>query len=124
MPDKILMAGMSFFSHTGVNEAEKQYGQVFIVDVELELPEIKASKTDLLTDTVNYSEAYDIIREVFANETYNLVERLCGVIAERLLSGFEQISGVLVTVRKPNAPITGTFDSMGACIYRTRKQYG
>ncbi|MGI6298997.1 MAG: dihydroneopterin aldolase [Saccharofermentanales bacterium] len=124
MADKIMMEGMYFHNHTGVNEPEKQYGQVFIVDVELELYEMKAAESDLLADTISYSVAYDIIRQIFATEAYDLVERLCGVIAERLFAAFEQLCGVKVTVRKPNAPITGTFSSMGAQIHRTRQQYG
>ncbi|NLC84939.1 MAG: dihydroneopterin aldolase [Ruminococcaceae bacterium] len=122
MPDKILMEGMYFHNHTGVNEPEKQYGQVFIVDVELELFEMKATESDLLADTISYSAAYDVIRQIFATEAYDLVERLCGVIAGSLFSAFELLYGVTVTVRKPNAPITGTFSSMGAQIHRTRQK--
>jgi len=121
MMDLILMQGMSFYSFTGVLDSEKKSGQVFLADVELELPTIAACETDRLSDTVSYAEAYDIIRNIFENESYDLVERLCGVIAQRLMDAFERLSGVTVTVRKPQAPIEGTFEAMGVRIHRQRE---
>ena len=121
MMDRILMEGMAFHNHTGVLDSEKKHGQIFIVDVELELPPIKACETDNLADTISYSDAYEILRTIFDLEAYDLVERLCGVIAERLLATFDQLSGVQVTVRKPNAPIDGAFEAMGVKIHRTRQ---
>lgn len=120
--DRILMQGMSFYSFTGVLESEKQNGQVFLTDVELELPPIPACVTDRLSDTVSYADAFEIIKLVFENESYDLVERLCGEIAKRLLAAFDQVSGVTVTVRKPQAPIEGCFEAMGVRIYRQRTQ--
>lgn len=120
--DQILMQGMSFYSYTGVLASEKANGQIFLVDVELEMLPILACETDRLTDTVNYAEAYDIIRKIFERESFDLVERLCGVIVQRLLQAFDLVNGVTVTVRKPQAPIPGQFETMGVRIHRQRNQ--
>jgi len=120
MMDRILMEGMSFHNHTGVNDSEKKHGQIFTIDVELELPPIKACETDRLADPISYSEAYGVLRPIFQLEASRLIQRLCGVVAERLLATFDQLSGVQVTVRKPYAPIDGAFDAMGVRIHRTR----
>lgn len=118
--DRILMQGMSFYGFTGVLPFEKQNGQTFLVDVEMELPPIPACETDDLCDTVSYADAYEIVRSIVENERFNLVERLCGVICERLLSAFDRIEGVTATVRKPHAPIDGVFEAMGVRISRRR----
>jgi dihydroneopterin aldolase len=120
--DRILMQGMSFYSYTGVLASEKTNGQIFLVDVELEMLPILACETDRLTDTVNYAEAYEIIRKIFERESFDLVERLCGVIVQRLLQAFSLVNGVIVTVRKPQAPIIGQFEAMGVRIHRQRNQ--
>lgn len=120
--DRILLQGMSFYSYTGVLESEKQNGQIFLADVELELPPIPACETDRLSDTISYADAYEIVRLVFEKESYDLVERLCGVIAQRLLDAFDKVDRVTVTVRKPQAPIRGHFEAMGVRICRERKQ--
>jgi dihydroneopterin aldolase len=122
MMDRILMQGMSFYSYTGVLASEKANGQTFLVDVELEMLPILACETDRLIDTVSYAEAYEIIRKIFERESFDLVERLCGVIVQRLLQAFDLVIGVTVTVRKPQAPIPGQFESMGVRIHRQRKQ--
>jgi len=118
--DRILMQGMSFYGFTGVLPYEKQNGQTFLVDVEMELPPIHACETDELNDTVSYADAFEIVRSIVENERFNLVERLCGVICERLLASFDRVEGVTVTVRKPQAPIEGVFEAMGVRISRRR----
>ena len=121
--DRILMQGMSFYSYTGVLDFEKRDGQVFLADVVLELPPIAACETDRLADTVSYAQAYDIVKQVFEQERYDLVERLCGVIARRLIEAFESVDRVTVTVRKPQAPIDGLFEAMGVRISRSRSDF-
>lgn len=121
--DRILMQGMSFYSFTGVLDFEKRDGQVFLADVELELPRIAACETDRLADTVSYALAYDIVKHVFEHERYDLVERLCGVIAKRLIEAFDSVDRVTVTVRKPQAPIDGLFEAMGVRITRCRSDF-
>ena len=121
--DQILMQGMSFYGFTGMLDFEKRDGQVFLVDIALELPPIAACETDRLEDTVSYALAYDIVKNIFENERYDLVERLCGVIARRMIETFELVDQVTVTVRKPQAPIDGLFDSMGVRITRRRSDF-
>lgn len=121
--DQILMQGMSFYGYTGVLDFEKRDGQIFLVDVELELPPIAACETDRLEDTVSYAAAFDIVKNVFEHERYDLVERLCGVISKRLIESFESVDRVTVTVRKPHAPIDGQFESMGVRITRHRSDF-
>ena len=121
--DRILMQGMSFYGYTGVLDFEKRNGQIFLVDVELELPLIAACETDRLEDTVSYASAYDIVKSVFEHERYDLVERLCGVISRRLIEAYESVDQVTVTIRKPHAPIDGQFESMGVRITRHRSDF-
>jgi len=60
---------------------------------------------------------------VFEHEQYDLVERLCGVIAKRLIEAFHFVDRVTVTVRKPQAPIDGLFEAMGVRITRCRSDF-
>ncbi len=117
------MQGMSFYGFTGVHESEKQAGQVFLTDVVLELPLMAACESDNLDDTVSYAQAYEIIRQVYHHESYDLVERLCGEIAKRLFEAFPTVQKLTVTVRKPQAPIDGDFEAMGVRITRQRSDF-
>ena len=55
MGDRILLNGMTFYGYHGVRPEEKELGQRFVVDVEMELDLRAAGTSDDLTDTVDYS---------------------------------------------------------------------
>jgi 7,8-dihydroneopterin aldolase/epimerase/oxygenase len=118
--DCILLEGMRFFGHVGVLESEKRQGQDFQVDLFLEFLRIPACETDKLEDTVDYGHVFDTVRHVVEPARFDLIERLAGEIATRVLADHGSVLAVTVTVRKPHAPIEGRFDAMGVRIRRER----
>jgi dihydroneopterin aldolase len=106
MKDIIRLAGMSFYGYHGVTAAERETGRVFEVDCELEVDLADAGKSDRLTDTVDYSKAYAIVKETVEGKAFSLLEGLAGEITTRLL---EQLPVYRVTlrVRKLNPPLAG-----------------
>lgn len=120
VPDRILLQGMEFYSHVGVMPFEKKTGQPFLIDIILECDHIKACRTDILSDTISYADAYELIRQVVEPARYDLIEKLAGHISEMLMISFDSLVAVDVTVRKPHAPIAGHFTAMGVRIRRER----
>jgi dihydroneopterin aldolase len=118
--DTILMEGMRFYGYHGVLAEEKALGQKFIVDAVLFLPLQKAGRSDNLNDTVNYSAVYDCIREIVTGKPYNLLEALAERICEEIFRCSPLISRITLRLRKPEAPINGSFDSVGVEIERDR----
>ncbi|MCK4606285.1 MAG: dihydroneopterin aldolase [candidate division Zixibacteria bacterium] len=106
MKDIIRLAGMSFYGYHGVTAAERETGRVFEVDCELEVDLADAGKSDRLTDTVDYSKAYAIVKEIIEGKAFSLLEGLAGEMTARLL---EQLPVYRVTlrVRKLNPPLAG-----------------
>ncbi len=119
--DKITVKGLKLFAYHGVNPEEKENGQSFIIDVDYYLDLEKPCKTDNVEDTVSYAKAVKIIRKVFTEKSYDLIERAAEVIAQSLLSEFKEIQKVKVTVKKPEAPVKAEFDYMAVKITRKRK---
>lgn len=97
--------------------AERRNGQRFVVDVELELPVETGS--DALSDTVDYSAVAAEVEAVITGEPRNLIETLAGEIANRCL-GHGKVERVTVTVHKPQAPLTQTFEDVAVTISRSR----
>ena len=92
----IELAGLELFGYHGVLEDEKQNGQTFWYDVELEVGEWGA--TDRLEEAVDYRLVVDAVREV--NERrFELLEALASTVAETLIDRFA-IARVKVRVRK------------------------
>jgi len=102
--DKIQLRGMSFYGFHGATKSEKEIGQQFIVDIEIELSLRQAGTSDNLEDTVNYSELYDLVENIIKGPSKNLLENVAETIASAILTQFE-IHSVRVKIKKPEVPI-------------------
>lgn len=80
--DRILLNGLIFFGRHGCHEAEKQLGQKFIVDIELECDLRAAGNSDALEDTIDYVAIYNAAREIIEGEPAQLLESLAQRIAD------------------------------------------
>jgi dihydroneopterin aldolase len=96
--------GLSIYTHHGVNEAERETGQRLEIDVSFDVPDCDAVLTDRLEDTVDYAEVCDIVALGATERSYKTLERLCQVIAERLMERFA-CESVRVRAAKPEPPI-------------------
>jgi dihydroneopterin aldolase len=83
----------------GALDWEREQGQRFLFDVELEVGE--AGSSDRLEDAVDYREIAACVREVSDGRAYHLLEALATAIADELIARFpaERVS---VRVRKPD----------------------
>jgi len=119
--DRILLEGMLFHGYVGVNDFEKKDGQPFQVDLQLFCDKLLACETDQLEQTIDYGKVFDLVAATVEQAGFDLIERLAGQIAENVLSAFKLVKAADVTVRKPKAPVRGTFSAMGVRIFRERK---
>ena len=94
--------------------------QRFEVDVVLDLDLRPAGTTDALAETVDYGAVFRAAADVVAGPRANLIEALAERIAARLLAEHAALAAVTVRVRKPDAPLPGTFAWAGVEITRTR----
>lgn len=117
--DRIRLRNMMFYAYHGVYDAEKQLGQRFYIDVELEVDTSEAGRTDDLAQTTNYVGVYALVRDIVEKRRFNLIEALAETIAQRILADFS-VEGVVVRVRKPDVPIGGLLDAVEVEIARRR----
>lgn len=121
MSDRIVLAGMAFLARHGVNDWEKIEPQRFEIDVELVLDVRPAGVDDDLARTVDYRRVYELTREVVESRTFDLIEALAEAIASGLLGAHEQMSEVVVRVRKPDVQLGGPLAYAGVEISRRRE---
>ena len=119
--DKIIVKDLKLFCYHGVNPEEKVDGQNFIFDIEafmnLDLP----CKTDNVNDTVSYVKIIKTVRRVAQSEKNDLLEYVSQRVADALFEEFEKIEKLVITLKKPEAPIKADFDYVAVQIERTRK---
>lgn len=118
--DRIFLEGLQFHGHVGVHDFEKANGQPFVLDVVLFCRQLLACDSDRLDETIDYGGAFERIRHIVETADCDLIEKLAGLVASDLLDRFELVRAVEVTVRKPQAPIRGSFSAVGVSIRRER----
>jgi dihydroneopterin aldolase len=117
--DKLTLDDVRFFGRHGVTPAEESVGAWFSVDVELGVDLASAAVSDELTATIDYGAVAQRVVEIGTGPRVNLIERLAGVIAERLLSEFPA-HDVRVRVRKMTAPLGGLVGTPSVELFRRR----
>ena len=111
MKDIIRLSGLSFYGYHGATAAEKETGRVFEVDCELEVDLAEAGRTDQLADTIDYRQAYDVIKETVEGRAFSLVEGLASHLAAQILERFP-VYRVTLRVRQLNPPLPGQIKSI------------
>ncbi len=120
MSDRISLKGISAKGFHGVLDFEKQDGQTFVVDVEMEVDLAPAGTSDDLVDTVNYAEVAGDIVDLIAGESLDLIEALADQIAAKVLTR-PLVEAVIVTVHKPQAPVGHPFTDVAVTVERLRE---
>ena len=103
------------FGHHGVHEEERERGQDFVFDVELEVGE--RGVNDDFTEAVDYAEVARIVRSVSDARQFTLLEALASVIADELESRFAP-ERILVRVQKPDIKPAGLEGTVGVTLSR------
>jgi len=102
---EVEIRGLSIYTHHGVTDAEQEVGQRLEFDLTFDVPDCDAVLTDRRDDTIDYSEVCDIVALAATEKSYRTLERLCHVVAERLMERF-QCDSVQVRAAKPEPPVT------------------
>jgi dihydroneopterin aldolase len=117
--DEIRLTGLRATANHGVFEQERRDGQLFVIDVTVRLPLAAAAATDDLDRTVHYGELAEGVVAAVESDPVDLIETVAERVAGVAL-GFPAVREVVVTVHKPNAPITVPFDDVSVTIVRGR----
>lgn len=118
--DIIRLNNMIFYAHHGYYQAERELGQKFEVDVEMQCDFSQAVQTDSLHDTINYRDIFNRVSQIFNSYKFTLLETLADKIAHDILDHFP-IHAVTIRVRKPQVRLNGLLDNVEIEISRTQK---
>lgn len=119
--DKILLNNMCFYGYHGVLSEETKLGQKFFIDVELFLDTKTAGITDDIYKSVSYADVFMTVKDVVEGIPFKLIEALAENIASTILEKYSLAQGLMVRVKKPEAPVPGSYDYFGVEINRSRR---
>jgi 7,8-dihydroneopterin aldolase/epimerase/oxygenase len=115
---EVEIRGLSIYTHHGVTDAEQEVGQRLEFDVSLDVPDCDAVLTDRLDDTIDYAEACDIVVLAATERSYRTLERLCQVVAERLMERYGSET-VRVRAAKPEPPLPLALEEVAVEVVRS-----
>ena len=92
------LRGLRVFGHHGVHREEREAGQDFLFDIDLEVGDRGA--TDNIDEAVDYVAVARTVREVSSARTYSLIEPLAIDVADALRARFG-VERATVRITKP-----------------------
>lgn len=120
----IIIKNLKIFAYHGVKPEEKINGQNFFIDVEIKTEKLTGYETDEISDVLSYSVVMKEIIKRFTEKSFNLIEKSAETLAKHLIEKYEEIKKITITVKKPEAPISGVdFEYVAVKISRERGDY-
>jgi len=116
--DRVELVGLRFLGTHGALPEERRRPQPFEVDLAVVTDLQPAGRSDRLCDTVDYAALCEVVKGVIEGPPVSLLERLAEQVADQVLALAGAGARVLVTVRKPHAPLAAQFASVAVHIER------
>lgn len=107
--NKIILKDFEVKACHGCNPEEKTNPQRFLFTAEIFYDFSQAAKNDDLTKTISYSDVKKTLKSFCENNCFDLIETLATRSAELLLKKYP-CQKVVLTLKKPDAPMSGVFD--------------
>ena len=117
--DRIVLKGMRFHTLVGLLPHEEHVPQPLELDLVVWLSLRPVGESDSPKQLLDYRDLYQIVAEVVGTSPHKLLEALCEKIAARVLA-IPVATRVLVSARKPHAPISGPLDYVEVVLERER----
>ena len=111
------IAGLSLYTHHGVEQAERAVGQRLVFDLSFELSDCDATVTDRLEDTVDYADVCQQVALAAQERSYSTLERLCSAVADRMIDRYAA-DAVTVRATKPEPPIPLPVDEVSVEVWK------
>ncbi len=103
---------MCFHAFHGVMAQEQQVGGDYLVDINVEANLSKAVETDMVVNTIDYSNVYRIVKKEMEVPSA-LVEHVAGRIAEAVFAAYPQADSIRIKITKVNPPMGAACQGAG-----------
>ncbi|MFI3294533.1 MAG: dihydroneopterin aldolase [Rikenellaceae bacterium] len=114
----IRLENMSFYAHHGCYAQEQLVGGRFRVDFSFRYDSLLAQQSDDISQTVNYLEVYELIRERMA-VTSHLLEHVASGILDLVGQRFSLVEWAEVRVTKLAPPLGGQLGGVSVTLERS-----
>jgi len=117
---KIHLDNMVFYGFHGVYPEERKLGQRFNVNLCVYTDNKLDRQITELKDTVDYTQLYDVVKEVMEGKQFEILENGANDMIETIFADFPLVCRVKVSIEKPGVPINGTLSHVAIEMDRNR----
>ena len=107
--NSIKLDNLTFFGYHGVNSDEIKNGQNFVLDLSVDY-QLLDNIDDNLGGTIDYIELYNLLKDSFESERFNLLESLGQKILSDIIKKYDSVYHVTLNIRKPSIRIDSNKD--------------
>lgn len=115
----ISLEGLEFFAYHGVHNFEKEQGNSFVVDIEVEVDVHEAEASDELNGTVDYEELFSLVEKEMEVRS-KLLEHVSARICNSILHRWANVTRVKIKLGKLNPPIGAVCKMSGVTLEQIR----
>ena len=108
----ILLQGLQYHAFIGVGEQEQVVGNDYVLDLRLGYPFAAAIESDVVDDTLNYADVFNVVSEVMKQPS-KLLEAVAGKIVKKLCARYKRLESIDLKLVKRNPPMGADCDSTG-----------
>ena len=117
---KVLIHDLELHAYHGWHKHEGEFGQPYLIHLELETDLSRAAGTDHLVDALDYGDIVATTKRIFTEKRHKLVESAAVELARGLLARFTPLDAVFVRVMKLKPPIPERIAAAGVELRLTR----
>lgn len=115
----ISLENCRFYAYHGVAPQETKIGNEFLISLRLKTNISRAIETDDVVDTISYADVHKTIKDEMAIPS-QLLEHVCGRIAQQLFREFPAIEEIEIKLSKRNPPMGADIDSAAIEMFCSR----
>ncbi len=120
--DELRVDDLAVYTKIGFAEDERSIGQFLVFGICAYLDHAQVGVSDELTDSVSYVDLAICVEGFAQSREFRLIENLAHNLALEILSKFERIQAVGVTVKKPHIPNPAFRGKAAVYAYRERSR--
>ena len=117
---KVLVEKLELHAYHGWHKHEGEFGQPYMIDIEMSVDLSHVSATDHLQDAVDYGSVVAATKRIFTSKQHKLVESAAVELARGLLQEFQALDEVFVRVMKTKPPIPERIAAAGVSLTMAR----
>jgi 7,8-dihydroneopterin aldolase/epimerase/oxygenase len=117
---KIILEDIEVYAYHGCMPEETKVGGRYLVSLDIYTALEEACKSDRITDTFDYSVAYQIVTEEMKIPS-SLLEHVAERIVQRLFKASSLIWSVRIRVSKLNPPFGGNVKAVAVELHKERE---